>query len=374
MKKICVVTGTRSDYGLLHRLIEKIKQDDVLDLQLVVTGMHLSPEFGLTYKEIEKDGFSINEKIEILLSSDTRMGVSKAIGLATISFTDCFSRLKPDVLLILGDRFEMLAAAQVAFINDIPIAHIHGGEITHGAYDDVIRHSITKMSYLHFTSSDEHKRRVIQLGESPKRVWNVGALGIENILNGSLLTKKQLFNELGIFSDKEYFVITYHPETNGCTEGIHILLSALNSYKNTILIFTKSNADNGGRYINDVITDYVQKNTNAYLFDSLGQLRYLTAIKYAKVVIGNSSSGLIEAPYLKTPTVNCGNRQGGRQRPNSVFDASMTEKSLYKTVEKALGFDESYEQIFGDGSSSQKIIDILRKENLYRVRKEFVDL
>lgn len=323
-RKICIVTGTRAEYGLLYWLMKEIQAEKELELQLVVTGAHLSPEFGLTYKQLEEDGFIINEKVEMLLSSDTPVGIAKSMGLATIGFADTFERLNPDVLVILGDRFEMLAVAQVAMVMQIPIAHLHGGELSFGAYDDSIRHSITKMATWHFVSTDSHQKRVIQLGENPNRVWNVGALGIENIIKIPLLTKENLFNELGLDSSKSMFLITFHPETNGNTNGIMELLTVLNEYKQFNLVFTKANADNGGRLINEAIVKFVEQNTNAYVFTSLGQLRYLSAVKYAKAVIGNSSSGLIEVPYLQTPSVNYGNRQAGRERPSSVFDAEIT--------------------------------------------------
>ncbi len=283
-RKICVVTGTRAEYGLLANLIKKIAQDDEFELQVVVTGMHLSPEFGNTYREIEDDGFFINEKVEILLSTDTDTGVVKSMGLATIGFADSLARLQPDLIIILGDRFEMLAVAQAALIMQIPIAHIHGGECTFGAYDDAIRHSITKMATWHFTSTESHRKRVIQLGESPERVFNVGAIGIENIVNLKLLTKDELFLKLELNEKKPMFLITYHPETNEQTEGIYQLLQALEHYPDINLLFTKSNADNGGRMINEAIQEFVLNHSNGKLYDSLGQLNYLSAVKHAEVV------------------------------------------------------------------------------------------
>lgn len=373
-RKICVVTGTRAEYGLLYWLMKEIQADDKLELQVVVTGMHLSPEFGLTYRQIEEDGFLINEKVEILVSSDTAVGISKSIGLATIGFADAFDRLKPDLLIILGDRFEMLAVAQTALVNRIPIAHLHGGELTYGAYDDSIRHSITKMATWHFTSTEEHRNRVIQLGEAPDRVWNVGALGIENILKVPLLTKEELYMDLSLQKDLPFFLITYHPETNGEMRGIHALLHTLNDYSSMNLVFTKSNADNGGRFINEEIEKYIQGHKNAYLFDSLGQLRYLSAVKHAKAVIGNSSSGLIEVPYLQTPTVNCGDRQAGRERPSSVLDTEISEESIKQALDVALQYSGPYEQIFGDGHVSRKIVKILKEIPSYSIQKEFYDL
>lgn len=373
-RKICVVTGTRAEYGLLYWLMKEIQKDEALELQIIATGMHLSPEFGMTFKQIEQDGFILDEKVEVLLSSDTTVGVAKSIGLATIGFADAFERLKPDLLIILGDRFEMLAVAQTALIMQLPIVHLHGGELTFGAYDDSIRHSITKMASWHFVSTESHRKRVIQLGEHPKRVCNVGALGIENILKIPLLSKAELCTDLKLDASKTFFLITYHPETNGNANGIYPLLSALNHYPDVNLIFTKANADNGGRVINAEIEQFVLKNPNAYLFESLGQLRYLSAVKHAEIVIGNSSSGLIEVPYLRTPTVNCGNRQLGRECPSSVIQASLDENSIYEAIKTAMKFQGLYEQIFGDGEVSKKIVKQIKKFPLQSIQKEFYDL
>ncbi|KOP77739.1 UDP-N-acetylglucosamine 2-epimerase [Lysinibacillus sp. FJAT-14745] len=373
-RKICVITGTRAEYGLLFPLLKKIQQDELFQLQILTTGMHLSPEFGSTYKQIEYDGFTINEKVEILLSADTATGVVKSMGLATIGFADALSRLQPDLIILLGDRFEMLAAAQAALIMQIPIAHIHGGECTFGAYDDAIRHSITKMATWHFTSTESHRKRVIQLGESPGRVFNVGAIGIENIMNMKLMTKDKLFEQLQLDNQLPMFLITYHPETNGETDGVFELLEALENYSNVNLLFTKSNADNGGRGINEAIQQFTLQYRNAKLYDSLGQLKYLSAVKHAEVVIGNSSSGLIEVPYLATPTVNCGMRQEGREQPNSVFNTVLDTEKIYRTIEKAKKFNQEYDRIFGDGQVSEKIITLLHGLTSFSIKKEFYDL
>ncbi|WP_432703404.1 UDP-N-acetylglucosamine 2-epimerase [Lysinibacillus sphaericus] len=373
-RKICIVTGTRAEYGLLSNLAKKLQEDKEFDLQMVVTGMHLSPEFGSTYKEIENDGFFINEKIEILLSADSPTSIVKSMGLATISFADAFNRLQPDLLIILGDRFEMLAVAQTALIMQIPIAHIHGGECTFGAYDDAIRHSITKMATWHFTSTESHRKRVIQLGESPERVFNVGAMGIENIINMNLLTRKELYKELQLNDQLPMFLITYHPETNGEIDGIFKLLKVLGNYPNVNLLFTKSNADNGGRMINEAIYQFTLKHSNAKLYDSLGQLKYLSAVKHAEVVIGNSSSGLIEVPYLTTPTVNCGTRQQGREHPNSVFNTPLNVEAIERTIEEARKFHDVYDKLFGEGHASDEIISTLKKITAFSKQKEFHDL
>ncbi|AVK82795.1 UDP-N-acetylglucosamine 2-epimerase (hydrolyzing) [Lysinibacillus sp. B2A1] len=374
MKKICVVTATRAEYGLLANLMKLIHQDNTYQLQIIVTGMHLSSEFGETYKQIEMDGFHIDEKVEMLLSSDTVVGVVKSTGLATIGFADALQRLNPDLIIILGDRYEMLAVAQTALIMQIPIAHIHGGECTFGAYDDAIRHSITKMATWHFTSTASHRNRVIQLGEHPSRVWDVGAIGIENILHVRLIEKKDLYTQLGLDFDKPMFLITHHPETNGDPQVIHEVLKALEKYLEVQLVFTKSNADNGGRYINEQIEQFIAYKSNAYLFDSLGQMRYLSAVKYAEVVIGNSSSALIEVPYLQTPSVNIGNRQAGRERPNSVFDAKANAGEIEVAINNALQYTERFEWIFGDGYTSTAILEILKSIEEFKVRKEFYDL
>ncbi|WP_285397585.1 UDP-N-acetylglucosamine 2-epimerase [Lysinibacillus sp. fls2-241-R2A-57] len=372
--KICFITATRAEYGLLQPLMERVQKSEDFRMQLVVTGMHLSPEFGSTYKQIENDGFIINEKVEILVSADTATGVVKSMGLATIGFADVLARLQPDLIILLGDRFEMLAAAQTALIMQIPIVHIHGGECTFGAYDDAIRHSISKMATWHFTSTKSHRNRVIQLGESPERVFNVGAIGIENILNLHLMTKEELFEKLQLDKQLTMFLITYHPETNGETDGIFKLLKALESYSDVNLLFTKSNADNGGRMINEAIHEFTLTHKNAKLYDSLGQLKYLSAVKHAEVVIGNSSSGIIEVPYLETPTVNCGMRQEGREQPNSVFNTALDTEEIYSTIEKARKFNGEYDYIFGEGQVSEKIMTILKELSSFSIKKEFYDL
>lgn len=375
-RKLCVITGTRAEYGLLSNLMKLIQNDEQFELQVIATGMHLSPEFGLTYKQIEADGFHINEKIEILLSADTSTAVVKSMGLATISFADAYTRLNPDLLIILGDRFEMLAAAQTALIMQIPIAHIHGGECTFGAYDDAIRHSITKMATWHFTSTEGHRKRVIQLGEDPKRVFNVGAIGIDHTLQLDLMNRKTIYKELAIPHNKPFFLITYHPETNGEFGGIESLLEVLVSYQQQYhLIFTKSNADNGGREINESISRFVSENPNtAKLFDSLGRIRYLSAVKEATIVVGNSSSGLIEVPYLHTPTINCGDRQKGRERPSSVIDCKLSVESIKSAIDYAITADIKYERLFGEGLTAERIYKQLKSISNYKIQKEFYDL
>ncbi|WP_217586176.1 UDP-N-acetylglucosamine 2-epimerase [Lentibacillus saliphilus] len=379
-RKICVVTGTRAEYGLLYWLMRQIQSDPDLELQLIVTGMHLSPEFGLTYKEIEKDGFVIDEKVEMLLSSDTSVGTVKSLGMGVVGFADSLSRLQPDIVVILGDRFEALAGAQSAMILKIPIAHIHGGEITHGAYDDSIRHAITKMSTFHFVTTEEHRQRVIRLGEHYKRVHNVGALGVETIKKMNLYTKQDIEGKLMMKLNSPLLLITHHPTTlasNPC-EGTNELLEALNEFKDATFIFTKANADSEGRRINEMINDFVAQNPhNSRLFDSLGQRLYTSVLKIADAVVGNSSSGLLEAAYVNTPTVNIGNRQKGRARPNSVIDCAANPNEITLAIRKALSFkfnDEglSY-RIFGEGETSVRIKDVLKQADIKSTVKAFYD-
>jgi len=339
MKKVCVVTGTRAEYGLLKPLITEINNTDDMNLQLVVTGMHLSPEFGLTYQEIERDGFEIVERNEMLLSSDTPNGITKSIGLAIIGFADIFTRIVPDIVVILGDRFEVFAAATAAMIHRIPIAHIHGGELTEGVIDDAIRHSITKMSTLHFTSTEQYRKRVIQMGEQPDRVFCVGALGVENIKKQKLLDKRELEQSIQFSLDIPYIIVTFHPvtlENNTAEIQCQNLLSALDQFREYHIIFTKANADMGGRIINKKIDEYVNLNRDrAIVVASLGMVRYLSALKYCEMVIGNSSSGLLEAPSFRIPTVNVGDRQKGRVRGKSVIDCGWTTKEIVDAIQTA---------------------------------------
>ena len=339
MKRVCVITGTRAEYGLLKSLIKKIDSDVAMELQLVVTGMHLSPEFGLTYNEIKQDGFNITERNEMLLSSDTPNGITKSIGLGTIGFADIFTRLRPDIVVILGDRYEVFSAATAAMVHRIPIAHIYGGELTLGAIDDAIRHSITKMSTLHFTSTEEYRKRVIQLGEQPERVFYVGALGIENIKKQELMTKDKLSQSIGFALDSPYIIVTFHSttvENNTAGEQFINILEVLDKFLEYRIIFTKSNADTDGRIINQKIDDYVEKNRNrAIAFVSMGSVKYLSALKYCDMVIGNSSSGIVEAPPFKIPTINIGNRQLGRVKASSVIECGNSVEDITSAVYEA---------------------------------------
>lgn len=385
MKKICVVTGTRAEYGLLKPLIKRIQEDAEVELQLVVTGMHLSPEFGLTYREIEEDGFPIAEKNEMLLSSDTPNGITKSIGLATIGFADIFTRITPDMIVLLGDRYEAFAAATAAMIHRVPIAHIHGGELTEGVIDEAIRHSITKMSMLHFTSTEDYKRRVIQMGEQNDRVFNVGALGVENIKNQELFFKAELENSIGFRLDKPYVMVTYHPvtlENNTSKMQFMNLLDALCDMKSYKIIFTKANADTEGRIINQLIDEYVKQNAErAIAFTSLGMKRYLSAMKYSEMVIGNSSSGLLEAPSFHIPTVNIGSRQQGRIRADSVIDCGCMKNDILEAVKEAekMKKEKNMNDIknpYEGDETSKRILNLIKMflEKEVSIVKKFYDI
>ncbi|MCS1383979.1 UDP-N-acetylglucosamine 2-epimerase [Lysinibacillus sphaericus] len=382
-RKICIVTGTRAEYGLLFWLMKRITNDSDLELQIVATGMHLSPEFGLTFEQIEKDGFVINEKVEMLLSSDTTTAITKSIGLGVISFADTFARLEPDVLVVLGDRFEIFAATQAAMIMRIPIAHIHGGELTEGLIDDPIRHSITKMAHLHFTASNEYRNRVIQMGEQPDTVFNVGTLGIEGIKNIECLSKSELSKSVHLDLDK-FFLVTLHPTTlqdSTAEMQIQTVLHTLDDFPQYQIIFTKTNADTDGRIINHYIEEYVKKNPHrACVYESLGQLRYLSAIKHCELVIGNSSSGLLEVPFFRKPTVNIGLRQRGRLKAESVIDCFFDEDKIKSAINMGLStnFKEKIKTIpmvYGVGNTSKQIVEILKNKNLENIIiKRFYDL
>lgn len=379
------MTATRAEYGLLKRLIIKLNDNTNFMTKLVVTGSHLSHEFGFTYKEIEEDNIEIDEKIEILMSSDTAVGISKSMALATISFSEYFEREKFDLLILLGDRYETLAICSAAMNLKIPIAHIHGGETTEGAIDECIRHCVTKMSYLHFTTTNIYRKRVIQLGESPQRVFNVGSLGVENILNTKLLTKKELEKTVNFKLDKLYAIVTFHPvtlEENTSQKQFKELLKAINKYKEMKFIFTKANSDAYGRVINSMIDGYVKENDNAIAFESLGMLRYLSAVKYAQMVIGNSSSGVIEVPTFKIPTINIGDRQKGRLQGDTVINCIPNENDIVVSIDKANNkvFREKIknsENIFGDGNASmkmEKIIEDFLLNPKIDLKKKFFDI
>lgn len=370
LKKVTVFTGTRADYGLLYWLMRDIQNDPALKLQLLVSGSHLSEEFGNTYQQIEKDGFFIDEKIEILLSSNSASAVAKSIGLGVLGFTDALVRLKPDIIVILGDRYEALAAAQTAMILGIPVLHLHGGEISEGAYDDNIRHAITKLSYLHGVSTEEYRQRVIQLGEAPERVVNVGALGLDHLTKSTLLSPDQLSTSLGFELGRPYVVVTYHPVTSGDEDPeqtFSALLNALDDYPHLQVILTYPNADNGGRKIIPLLAAYGEKAPDRVLtIPSLGHIRYLSAVKHCSAVIGNSSSGIIEVPSLDVPTVNIGVRQKGRLAAKSVIHCDADERAISEAVGVALdrrykAAGENITNPYGQGDSSENVLQIIKR-------------
>jgi GDP/UDP-N,N'-diacetylbacillosamine 2-epimerase (hydrolysing) len=378
-----VVTGTRAEYGLLRWVIDGIQNSPVLELQLIVTGMHLSPEFGLTVREIENDGFSINRRVEMLLSSDTTVGVTKSIGLGLIGFADALYDMQPDMLLVLGDRYEIFAAATAAMIGRIPIAHLHGGEATEGSIDEPIRHSVTKMSHLHFVAAEEYQRRVIQLGEEPKRVFLVGGLGIDNIKKLKFLARNALEESLNIKFGLRNLLITFHPvtlEVNSSKKQMEELLFVLDRLEDTQLIFTMPNADTDGRVLFELIESFVASHKNSFVFTSMGQLRYLSCLAQVDAVLGNSSSGLAEVPSFKKATINIGDRQRGRLKATSVIDCNPDRDSIYQAIEQVYTekFQASLGTVlnpYGHGGASAAIIDVLEKTSLENIIiKSFHDL
>ncbi len=365
-KKICVVTGCRAEYGLLYWVMKKIAEDDELQLQILVTGAHLSPEFGLTWREIEKDGFVVDEKIEMLLSSDSPVGIGKSAGLGVIGCSEALQRLAPDLLVLLGDRFEIFAAAQAALFARIPVAHIAGGDTTEGAFDEAIRHSITKMSHLHFATNEAAVQRIRQLGENPAHIFNVGSPGIDYIKNSTLLSRDELKAELGITFHDKNILVTFHPATlekASAATQFGQLLDALALFEPDWGIFiTKANADPEGRIINAMADEFAAARTNAYTFTSLGQLRYLSLLKEVDMVVGNSSSGLYEAPTFKKPTVNIGARQQGRLAASSVIHCEPATKDIVRAIREAAVRDFSLvENPYGDGHSAEKIVAEVKK-------------
>ena len=380
--KVTVFTGTRAEYGLLYWLINDINEDKMLKLQLLVSGSHLSPEFGLTYNQILDDGFHIDEKVEMLVSSDTPTGTAKSMGLAVLGYADALNRLSSDLIVILGDRYEALAAAQTAMIMGIPIVHLHGGELSEGANDDAIRHAITKLSNLHATSTEVHRKRVIQLGESPDRVVNVGAMGLDYLQRGDFLTRSGLSASLKFALNKPFFVVTYHPVTLGDEDPVasfKALLEALEHFHSHQVIITYPNADDGGREIIPLIESYASSNSGRVLaIPSLGQMRYLSAVKYADVVIGNSSSGVIEVPSFNVPTVNIGVRQQGRLAAKSVLHCSATVDGILDAIALAVSRnykkeDEKILNPYGQGNASIKVIEMIKSFDFSRM-KVFYDL
>lgn len=383
MRKICVVTGSRAEYGLLSGLMHAIQDDSELELQVIATNMHLSPEFGLTYRDIEADGFHIDKKVLMLLSSDTANATAKSVGLGFMGFADAYEDLKPDMIVVLGDRYEIVSAVSTALFYKIPVAHLHGGEITEGAYDDCIRHAITKMSHLHFTSTEEYRKRVIQLGEDPDRVFNVGAPGIENIKKVPLMSKEELEATFDGFTlGDKCLLVTYHPVTleNETAAGqIRNLLSALDELPDYKVIFTLPNSDTDGRIIIRLINEYVAKHPGrAVAYPSLGLRRYLSALKYVKAAVGNSSSGIIEVPSFGIPTLNIGDRQRGRLAAESVVDCGTGKEEILSGLHKILSLDFSTENVRNPYEGKNTTADILHVLKTYPleglIQKSFYNL
>jgi GDP/UDP-N,N'-diacetylbacillosamine 2-epimerase (hydrolysing) len=384
MKKICFVTGSRAEYGLLKPLMWKIKEEGNWKLQLIVTGMHLSHEFGNTYKQIEQDGFFIDKKVEMLLSADTGYAVIKSMGVALIGMADALEILQPDLLIVLGDRFEILATVEAALILKIPVAHLHGGEVTEGAYDDAMRNAITKMSHLHFAATESYRKRIVQMGENPDKVFTVGAIGLDSIHHLQLLGKDEFEATIKHKLQVNNYLITFHPETlasRNSAENFKELLTAIKKQAESFFIFTKANADNGGREINVLIDKYVEKNPKSSIaFTSMGQRLYLSAMQYITAVVGNSSSGILEAPSFKIATINIGNRQKGRIQAGSVVNCTAIEAEILNAFKKIKepAFKAHISTTinpYGDGNTSTRIINILKQINLQDLPvKKFFDL
>ena len=381
-RKICVITGSRAEYGLLRWVMQGVKDEPSLTLQIIATGMHLSAQFGNTYQEIEGDGFVIDRKIQMLAGSDTPVGIAKSMGNGLIGFADALNELKPDLIIVLGDRFEIFSAVAAALVARIPVAHIHGGELTEGNFDDALRHSITKMSQLHFVAAEEYRNRVIQLGESPDRVFNVGGLGVDNIARTKLIKKEELESELQFKFQERNLIVTFHPVTLENDSGLKQLmemLEALDSFPDIGLIFTMPNADTSSQLMASLIEKYVKSRDNAASYSSLGVVRYLSALACVDGVIGNSSSGLLEAPVLKKGTINIGNRQQGRVQAKSVISCEPDRLDIQRAITKLLSSDfqsmvKSVTSPFGVSGACEKIVKVIKlmpKENL--LKKVFCD-
>lgn len=381
--RIAVLTATRAEYGLLRPVIKRLMTSDIFEVKILVTGAHLSNAFGLTIREIENDGYKVEKKVDILLHGNNSVCISKSMGLAMISFGEYFEETPPDYLMVLGDRYETLAVCCAAMNARIPIIHLHGGETTEGAIDEAIRHSITKMSFYHFTSTEEYRKRVIQLGESPNRVFNVGATGVENVLKEPKYSKKELEHIIGMKLDRPYGVVTFHPVTleGNVARQCKALIDSIDHYKELKFIITGANADDGGEIINQIFQDYADKNENVYFTCSLGMKGYLSALKYASFVMGNSSSGIIEAPSFGIPTINIGNRQKGRIQSRTVINCGTDREEIIKALEFALSSEVQsitriVENPYGDGNTSEKIVKILEERSIKEkmdLKKEFYD-
>lgn len=382
-RKICVVTGSRAEYGLLRWLMDQIRKDERLELQVIATSMHLAPEFGSTYRQIEADGFTIDAKVDMKLSDDSGSGIAKSVGYGVIGFAETLQNLRPDLVVLLGDRFEILAAAQAALFARIPIAHIQGGELTEGAFDDAIRHALTKMSNLHFAAAEPYRRRLLQMGEAPSHVFNVGAPGLDALNRINTLGRVEFEEAIGFKLAKPSFLVTYHPETleSRNNDSIAALLEALDRFPQSQIIFTGSNADPGGRAISETIARYVAaRPARTILCQSLGQQLYLTALTHVDVVIGNSSSGIIEAPAAGVPTVNIGDRQKGRLRSSAIIDCDPTISAIFASIERALSAEfqcvaKKKVSTYGAGNTAELICQVLASVPLDQLsRKVFHDL
>lgn len=382
MRKICIITGSRAEYGLLHSLLEKIKKDKNTKLQIIATCMHLLPKFGNTYKEIIKDGFKIDYKVKMPIPSSKPESITGATGLGMIGFSKAFFKLKPDLVVVLGDRFEILSASFAALSKNIPIAHIHGGESTFGAIDEAIRHSITKMSTWHFAASKVYKKRIIQMGENPKRVYLVGSLGVERIKKIKFLSKTILEKKIKFKFKKKNILITFHPETlsnKSKKESFKNLLYALKKVDDTSIIFTLPNADAGGDKIAKMIKAFTKLNKKKYIaFKSMGDKLYLSTMKYSDLVIGNSSSGIIEAPCFNIPTINIGDRQQGRLQAKSIINTKLNKLSISKSLKTAFLKKKKMNNIknpYEMKNTSKKIFDILKKTKIKNlIKKKFNDI
>jgi GDP/UDP-N,N'-diacetylbacillosamine 2-epimerase (hydrolysing) len=383
MRKICVITGTRAEYGLLRWVMQGIKDAPELVLQIIATGMHLSPEFGLTYKAIEQDGFQIDRKVETLTSSDTPIGIAKSMGLGIIGFADVLYELKPDLILVLGDRFEIFVAVSAALVARIPVAHLHGGETTEGSFDEALRHSITKMSHLHFVAAETYRQRVIQLGEQPERVFLVGGLGVDNIKRMQLLDRAALEASLNFKLGRKNLLITFHPvtlETATAVDQMAELLAALANLNDTKLFFTLPNADTDGRALIKMVEQFVAEHPHSISYSSLGQLRYLSLIAQVDGVVGNSSSGLAEVPSFKKATINIGDRQRGRLQVESIINCEPNRESIAAALELLYSkvFQAGLSQVrnpYGEGGASEKIVSVLKSHVISGlIKKVFHDL
>lgn len=381
-RTICVITGTRAEYGLLRLVMKGIAADPELTLQVIATGMHLSPEFGLTYQEIERDGFAINDKVEMLTSSDTPVGIAKSMGLGMIGFADVLNRLKPDLIVVLGDRFEIFAAVSAALVARIPVAHLHGGEATEGLIDEAIRHAITKMSQLHFVAAEQYRNRVIQLGEQPAQVHLVGGLGVDNIKRLVLLERAALESSLGMTFGRRNLLVTFHPvtlEDASAEAQMSELLAALDTLSDTQIIITLPNADTDGRALIRMVEQFAVTRANVHVFTSLGQLRYLSCLAIVDGVVGNSSSGLAEVPSFNKGTINIGDRQRGRLMAESVINCVPSRDAIINALEELYSerFQKSLASVrnpYGDGGASEKIVAVLKSVELDGIlKKHFYD-